>query len=173
MCIVCSLTQLDFEQQLYLWALWWQQKSINFCVLLSVCSYSYHAHFSKNKVCQGEKAPDNANFTACVFFLQGIAPSLFCFYCPLTFRWLNLCICLDGIDVISRQVDLMRSYSVSWESRWTAFTFILILNTIGIFKDQIIVVPRPSKTIIWNYYSYDLATTFQINDDSVSAWEIK
>lgn len=63
--------------------------------------------------------------------------------------------------------------TVSWESRWTAFTFILILNTIGIFKDQIIVVPRPSKTIIWNYYSYGLAITFQIDNDSVSTWETK
>lgn len=162
MSTVCSLIWLDFEQQLYLWALWWQQKLINFCVLLSVCSYSHCVHFSKNKVCQGEKAPDNANFTACILFK--VLPHLFsAFIVFLAFRLLNLCIYLDGINVISGQADLRRSYSVSWESRWTDFTFILIINITGIknvLKDRIIVVPRPSKTIIWNYYSYDLATIF-------------
>lgn len=132
MSTVCSLTWLDLEQQLYLWALWWQQKLINFCVLLSVCSYSHHVHFSKNKVCQGEKHQVMPTSLS-VFSFFKVLPRLFsAFIVLLAFRSLNLCIWLDGVDVISGQEDLRRSYSVSWESKWTAFTFILFPNTTGI-----------------------------------------
>lgn len=85
-----------------------------------------------------------------VFSFFKLLPHLFStFIALLASKLLNFCICLDVIDVIRQRAD--NEKLLCFMGKWVNCLYIHLNAQYGlhknIFKDQIIVVLRPSKTI--------------------------